>query len=117
MLKSVLTVITGILLLTIGAGSSAEDASSYQLDSIVDGDYAKAEQALLEVLKSAPNDPFALLNLAFIYQRYGEAEKARLMYDRILEQQDNPHAQLASGKAEPVKSIARKGLAMMEAGN
>ena len=92
----------------------AEDAKSYQLEAISNGDYKEAEKQLLAVLETKPNDPFALLNLAFIYQKYGENEKAKLMYDRIMAQRDNPHAQLASGKPRRVKSIARKGIALLE---
>ena len=92
----------------------AEDAESYQLESINNGDYSKAESELLRVLESKPNDPFALLNLAFIYQKYGENDKARAVYDRIMAQKNNPHAELASGKPQRVKSIAAKGLALID---
>ena len=93
----------------------ADESQSYQVDAIVNGEYSKAEQKLLEVLQNKPNDPYALLNLAFVYQKSGQNAKAREVYQRILEQPQNPHAQLASGKAQRVKTIAERGIATMDA--
>jgi len=71
---------------------------------------AGAEKKLVHVLKDNPEDPYAMLNLAFIYQRSGYDDKARELYKRILSLPENPMARLASGKPERIKYIARRGL-------
>lgn len=109
-----------ILVLFIGlcgfsmAGYS-EETNTYQVDAIAQGNLAEAEQGLLAVLEKNPNDPYALLNLAYVYQKSGNATKAQEVYQRILSLKENPYAELATGKPEAVKSIARRGIAQMEA--
>ena len=95
-------------------GARAEESQDYQVDDIIKGDYTQAEQELLEVLRKDPEDPFALLNLAFVYQSSGQDVKAREIYQRILVQSENPHAQLASGKPQRVKTIAQRGIAQLD---
>jgi len=106
---------TGTLLffLTLGVFSTngtAEELASYQVDAIADGRLAKAEQELLAVLEKNPEDPFALLNLAYVYQKAGDPSRAQEIYERILSQKDNPYAELVSGKYERVKTIAKRGM-------
>ena len=92
----------------------SEEISSYQADAIASGNYAEAEQGLLSILESRPDDPYALLNLAYVYQKSGDATKAQQVYQRILDMKNNPYAELTSGKPEPVKNIARRGIASLE---
>lgn len=94
--------------------SLAEDNSAYKADAIESGNLTEAEQGLQAVLAKDPNDPYALLNLAYVYQKSGDVAKAQQVYQRILELKDNPYAELTSGKQEAVKSIARRGIAQME---
>lgn len=86
------------------------EEENYEADRIMYGEYSEAEKNLITALEENPNDPFALLNLAALYQSVGADDKARGVYERILSLEQNPHAQLASGKAEKVKSIAQRGL-------
>lgn len=114
-----MTKIANILLIIIGltgystAGYS-EDSSSYHADAIANGNLTDAEQGLLAILDKDPNDPYALLNLAYVYQKSGDATKAQQVYQRILELKSNPYAELTSGKQEPVKNIARRGIARLD---
>lgn len=96
------------------AGHS-EEKNTYQVDLIAEGKLAEAEQGLLTVLEKNPNDPYALLNLAYVYQKSGNPAKAQGVYQRILELKANPYAELATGKPEAVKSIARRGIAQIQA--
>jgi len=104
-----------IALAFFSATAYSQDTSSYQADAIASGKLAEAEQGLLVILEKNPNDPYALLNLAFVYQKTGDAVKAQQVYQRILDLKNNPYAELASGKPEPVKNIARRGIARLEA--
>jgi len=92
----------------------SEENSSYQADAIASGKYADAEQGLQSILENNPDDPYALLNLAYVYQKSGEAAKAQQVYQRILDMKNNPYAELTSGKPEPIKNIARRGIASLE---
>lgn len=97
------------------AAGYSEDTGSYQAEAIANGRLVEAEQGLLSILENDPNDPYALLNLAFVYQKSGDTVRAQQVYQRILELKNNPYAELASGKPEPVKNIARRGIARLEA--
>lgn len=106
-----------IMLLGLAGYSSvgySEESGSYQADAIASGKYADAEQGLLTILENNPDDPYALLNLAYVYQKSGDATKAQQVYQRILDMKNNPYAELTSGKPEPVKNIARRGIASLE---
>ena len=92
----------------------AENINTYQAETIAGGEYREAEAELLQILSSSPNDPFALLNLAVVYHKNGESEKARKVYDQILELKQNPLAELARGKPQRVKAIAQQGLEILE---
>jgi Tfp pilus assembly protein PilF len=115
-LQSVLICTFSTLVMLSAAARAEPDASvdNYQANSIISGQVSEAEQKLLDILKDSPNDPFALLNLAYVYQTSGQEAKAREMYQRILEQAQNPHAELASGKPQRVKTIAQRGIAQLD---
>ena len=93
---------------------AAQQEGQYQAQAIISGNLASAEKELLEVLNANPDDPYALLNLAYIYQRAGEQKRASQLYSRILTLKTNPYAELASGEKENVKNIARRGIARIE---
>ena len=92
----------------------SENSSQYQAEAIASGRLAEAEQGLLTLLAKDPNDPYALLNLAFVYQKSGDTSKSQQVYQRILELKSNPYAELSSGKPESVKNIARRGIASLD---
>jgi tetratricopeptide (TPR) repeat protein len=104
-----------IALAGFSAAGYSQDDSTYQAEAIASGKLVEAEQGLLAILEKDPNDPYALLNLAFVYQKSGDTVKSQQVYQRILELKNNPYAELASGKPEPVKTIARRGIAKLEA--
>jgi tetratricopeptide (TPR) repeat protein len=87
------------------------ETTGYEVDAIASGDLQNAEQGLLAVLEKNPDDPYALLNLAYVYKKAGNTAKAQDTYQRILALKTNPYAELVSGKAERIKSIARRGIA------
>jgi len=108
-------ILTFIALACFSTGGYSQESSSYQAEAIASGKLVEAEQGLLAELEKNPNDPYALLNLAFVYQKSGNTVGAQQVYQRILELKNNPYAELASGKPEPVKNIARRGIARLEA--
>jgi Flp pilus assembly protein TadD len=107
------------LLLTAFAGPALAadrqpdaDASGY--DVIRSGDLDQAAQMLGEARETGKSDPFQLLNLAYVMQKQGRTDEAADVYKQILQLDQNPYAQMASGDARRVKSIARDGLAYLD---
>ena len=75
-----------IMLLGLAGYSSvgySEESGSYQADAIASGKYADAEQGLLTILENNPDDPYALLNLAYVYQKSGDATKAQQVWPSV----------------------------------
>lgn len=93
---------------------SATAKPAYQAQAIRQGDFDLAENKLLGLLAEEPGNPYALLNLAFVYQRSGRAEQALILYNRVLELRKNPLAELSSGQPARVKRIAQRGIAVIE---
>lgn len=104
-MKRLSNILLFIALTCFSTAGYSESSPSYQAEAIANGKLAEAEQGLLTILQKDPNDPYALLNLAFVYQKSGDAAKAQQVYQRILELKNNPYAELASGKPGPVKIL------------
>lgn len=83
---------------------------SYQANAIQEGNLTQAERELLLVIAEDPHNPYALLNLAYVYQQSGRNDQARILYERVLELRSNPLAELSSGKPARVKRIAQRGI-------
>ena len=83
---------------------------SYQADTIKEGNLTLAERELRSLIAENPHDPYALLNLAYIYQQSGRNYQARVLYERVLDLRSNPLAELPSGKPARVKRIAQRGI-------
>ena len=84
---------------------------AYQANAIQEGNLTQAERQLLLVIAEDPHNPYALLNLAYVYQQSGRNDQARILYERVLELRSNPLAELSSGKPARVKRIAQRGIA------
>lgn len=83
-------------------------------EAIMSGDLAAAEKTLGSAPAEVPKDPFKLLNLAYVMHEQGREAEAIAVYKQILELDENPYAELASGKPSRVKAIARHALALIE---
>ena len=74
--------------LSFGGHAYAGDttsASDLGYSAIQQGDWADAEVQLRAELKSNPNDPMRMLNLAYVLQNQGRAEEAASLYQSVLE--------------------------------
>ena len=120
MVKNLLTV-TSLLLILSGAAWADDNPpvindtndvnQSYQADAIQEGNLTQAERELLLVVAENPHNPYALLNLAYVYQQSGRDDQARILYERVLDLRSNPLAKLSTGKPARVKRIAQRGIA------
>ena len=119
MVNKILTV-TSLLLILSGAAwaddnppvinDSNEASRSYQANAIREGNLTQAERELLLVVAEDPHNPYALLNLAYVYQQSGRNDQARILYERVLDLRSNPLAKLSTGKPARVKRIAQRGI-------
>ncbi|MEI9926619.1 MAG: tetratricopeptide repeat protein [Sphingomonas sp.] len=81
--------------------------------TIRNGTYGEAERILTRELRSQPNRPEFLLNLAAIYLHTGRADAARALYRRVLSL-DEVDMDLASNTSAGSHAIALAGLRRIE---
>lgn len=123
MVNKILTV-TSLLLILSGAAWADDNPpvihdtndvnQSYQANAIQEGNLTMAERELLLVVAEDPHNPYALLNLAYVYQQSGRNDQARILYERVLDLRSNPLAKLSTGKPARVKRIAQRGIDEIE---
>jgi Tfp pilus assembly protein PilF len=88
------------------------------LDEIMETDYAKAEEYLVEALAENPDNPYALINMGVVYHNTDRKEQAQQMYRRAIDLEPDSRAGRASindDEGRPLVEIARKNLQVLEA--
>ena len=100
----------GLLVLALAGAAApafAADQNGYQ--SIVSGDLASAERAIVAEQRVYPARPELMLNLAAVYRRTGRMAEARTLYMKVLERR--PVAMdLPSGAVASSHDLARRAL-------
>lgn len=99
-----------------GSISLFKDASPSQqaLDAAARSDMARAEAYGNQALKANPNDPYALLALAIVYQSTGRPEGARQYYELLLSMHSQEMVPSTSGgPPHSIDEIARHNLALL----
>ncbi|MHA6720457.1 tetratricopeptide repeat protein [Sphingomonas sp. RS6] len=99
-------------MMLIAAPAAAQDRRVAS-EQIMYRAYAPAEQKLLGTLRTNPDLPEALLNLAAVYSATGRTDEARAAYQRVLAQQDVT-MNLANEDVAGSHSIARRGLRRLD---
>jgi len=95
--------------------SPAADDVGYR--AILNHDWSAAEQQLLAGLEKDPSNVFRQLNLAWVYAQTGRKDEAAMMYRRILMAEQDRVAALPSGEGRSVKSLAERGLSLVQRPN
>jgi Tfp pilus assembly protein PilF len=95
--------------------SPAADDVGYR--AILNHDWSAAEQQLLAGLEKDPSNVFRQLNLAWVYAQTGRKDEAAMMYRRILMAEQDRVAALPSGEGRSVKSLAERGLSLVQGPN
>jgi Flp pilus assembly protein TadD len=91
--------------------AAANPVDNYAADAIAHSDYATAEAQLNAYLRTARNDPPALLNLAYVYRHTHRVQEANKLYQRILARLDMDVARSKSGTPLTAHAIARANMA------
>ena len=81
---------------------------------IVQGDYSAAEARLLSELRTTPDRPELLLNLAAVYSKTGRTSEARSLYTRVLSS-DDVLMDLSAERTAGSHLIAQRGLRRLDA--
>ena len=87
---------------------------------LIKGNYERAEAIFTVALSINPENPYALLNLGVLYQNTGQLEKAREMYQRLIDTKTEAVAvQSTSSKYKKKKlvEIAKENLAAIGSGS
>lgn len=103
--------IAPLMLIAIPAQAQVSAVASAQIQR---GAYDKAEQTLLAGLRTDPDQPELLLNLAAVYIQTGRTSEARALYARVLRQED-VLMDITTDRAVGSHAIAKTGLRRIEA--
>ena len=95
--------------------SPAADDVGYR--AIISRDWSAAEQQLLAGLEKDPSNVFRQLNLAWVYAQTGRKDEAAMIYRRILMADQDRVAAVPSGEGRSVKSLAERGLNLVQGSN
>jgi len=95
--------------------SPAADDVGYR--AILNHDWSAAEQQLLAGLEKDPSNVFRQLNLAWVYAQTGRKDEAAMIYRRILMADQDRVAAVPSGEGRSVKSLAERGLSLVQGAN
>ena len=103
---------------TTDVSQSADTGMSYTdrgwaYTDVVGQDWPKAESKLASEVAEHPEDPFRLLNLAYVYTQTDRPADAAATYEKVLSLNENPMATLYSGEDVRTKKIARDALASL----
>lgn len=79
-------------------------------DAIRNQDWTQAEAQLKAARAEAPNDPYLMLNLAYVLQKTDRTEEAARIYRQVLDMKQNPYAAMPEGNPKRVKRVAVDGL-------
>ena len=92
--------------------TGGRDAAVYQ--TIMSGDYASAEGALLPRLRAGEATPELLLNLAALYALTDRPEAAQALYRWVLSERDvTMDLSMREGDTKSAHAIARDGLSRL----
>jgi tetratricopeptide (TPR) repeat protein len=95
-------------------GSPSDDA----LAALSKGDFAKAEALAGDAIRQNPQDPYAILALAVVYQNTGRQELARQYYEALVSSRAQAVAMVGLGPSaqrRTVADIAAENLAQLKA--
>ena len=108
------------LLAVLLSGCAAKDMTlaNKGYEALSDANYADAEEYLSEALYLNPNNPYALLNLGEVYQEMGYPERARQMYEKLIDlapPDSERQATAESDEEKPLIDIAMERLQLLGA--
>ena len=102
-------------LLLVGCATSSRDMNymNQGFDELSNSNFQKAEEYLDKALSINPDNLYAILNLGVVYQNTGRREKAREMYQKVIDRESKSPASRSNkdwAVGEKLADIARKNL-------
>jgi len=113
-LKNGIALLASVAFLALPQSGNAADDVGF--GAIRSHNWAVAERQLLAGLEKNPNNVFRLLNLAWVYAQTGRKQEAAMIYQRILNKDEDQLAALPTGEGKSVKALAERGLTLVQGG-
>lgn len=98
---------------SLAAAGMKYTEKGWAFTEVAEQDWTTAEKKLKAQVEANPDDPFRLLNLAYVYTKTDKSNEAVAVYERILDLETNPMATLTSGQDVRAKKVARDALASL----
>lgn len=108
-----MALVAPLALIAAPAQAQSSDGDRVASTAIAKGDFAGAEQMLLRELRIHPDRPELLINLAAVYVKTGRQGEARVLYQRVLSQ-DDVLLDLTPDQALGSHALAATGLRRLE---
>ena len=110
--------VIAVLILSVllaGCATSSQDMNymNQGFDELSNGNFKKAEEYLEKALSINPDNLYAVLNMGVVYQNTGRPEKAREMYQKVIDRQSKSLASRSNkdwAVGEKLAEIAKKNL-------
>ena len=114
--------ITGIFMISIlsaglftGCATTGSDMaySNRGFEELSKHNYTKAEEYLEKALEINSNNAYAILNMGVVYQNTGRPEKARQMYQKVIDLESQDSAERSNedwARGKKLSEIAKKNL-------
>ena len=101
--------------LFIGCATTGSDMaySNRGFEELCKQNYTKAEEYLEKALEINPNNPYAILNMGCVCQNTGRPEKARQMYQKVIDLESQAPAERSNedwARGKKLSEIAKKNL-------
>jgi len=107
------------ILATLLSGCAAKDIrlSNQRYEEMIKANYDQAEKYFSEALYINPDNPYALLNLGQTYEEMGHPERARQMYEKVIDLRPSHKVRQATYDSEggkPLVEIAMDNLKFLD---
>ncbi len=88
--------------------ASTPEAGTRVYDAVQKGQWGEAEKLLRQSLSQNPNDTVGMLNLAYVLQNSGRGAEAVSIYEKVLQQDNNPAVAIGESDKMRAKVLAKK---------
>ena len=110
--------VIAVLILSVllaGCATSSQDMNymNQGFDELSNGNFKKAEEYLEKALSINPDNLYAVLNMGVVYQNTGRPEKARELYQKVIDRESKSPASRSNkdwAVGEKLAEIAKKNL-------
>ncbi len=113
-----LSILAIVLVSFLACATTTRDMtySNLGFEELSKKNYGAAEEYLSKALEYNPDNPYAILNMGVVYQNTGRPDKAREMYQKVIEMNTKANAEKSNkdwAVGKELSDIAKKNLATL----